>query len=164
MVRMLNAESPDKARPPARRQFCSKASVYPKRLLSKVAAEKSVVGSVKAPVHPTVTKPKRARPGSKAVKKIHAAQKRSTPIIPWAVAMRFVKEAALEIQAEEGWERPPRVRPKVVSLLQDHLEDVAVDFFSNAMLIMLAAKVKTLRPVYISTYTKVSTIHRDNLS
>lgn len=156
VLRTLNAESPEASRRPAQRVFGSKSAVFPKRLLNT-----SGVKSVKAPAPKAdPAKKKRAKPGVKARKDIIAAQKRASPIFPWAWSARFIKECAQEAMAEMGWTTTPRVQAIVVSRFQDHMENVTVDIFDKSMYIMITSGIKTLRPRHIHCYTKVSTIHK----
>jgi len=131
---------------PAKRATPKKAT---SELAKKFAKKNSTpkVGGIK--------KPRRYRPGVKALREIRKMQKSTTPCIPMGPFSRFVKEINQELHPKNQY----RFQASAVEAMRESAEKYVINLFEDANQCAIHAKRQTIQPKDIALARRIRGEH-----
>jgi histone H3 len=102
-----------------------------------------------------IKKPRRYRPGVKALREIRKMQKSTTPCIPFAPFTRFIKEINQELHPKNQY----RYQESAIQSMREAAESYCVSLFEDANRCAIHAKRVTITPKDIALARRIRGEH-----
>ena len=119
----------------------------PRKQLATKAARMGMKGTVK--------KPRRLRPGTKALREIRRYQRGGEFLLPRAPLLRYVKSSLQDAPVQPPNRDPWRLSREAFDALQEATESYIVHLFENAQLSAIHGKRVTVQPKDIALALRV---------